>query len=320
VAHGLARGWALHHVGDLAGALAALDEARVGAAAIRGGDAEVAHALYRMGVVRFKMGSLSTALSLLEEALRVTEGSQAPSDALRVRIFNARAKVRRRQKDFVAASEDVTLALELARALDDPRVLAETYLDASLVAAREQDFARARDYAERSKALFEHVHDNEYVGKLLNNLGQLRVYAGRPEEAVELLREAFRIAVEQDNRVDAAFAASSLASAHLNACSWDDAVASAERAMALLEARPEYRQELGNAQLVAGRAHLAQGRLDAAERMLELAAGSFEGVGSVSHLAGAWVAQGDLAALRGDAARAAELFRGAAEALQDVRW
>ena len=38
-----------------------------------------------------------------------------PSDALRARIFNARAKIRRRQKDFTAAAEDISQALELAR-------------------------------------------------------------------------------------------------------------------------------------------------------------------------------------------------------------
>jgi hypothetical protein len=37
-------------------------------------------------------------------------------------------------------------------------------------------------------------------------------------------------------------------------------------------------------------------------------------------MAGAWVAIGDVAAKRGNAAQAADLYRRAAEALQDVRW
>ena len=41
---------------------------------------------------------------------------------------------------------------------------------------------------------------------------------------------------------------------------------------------------------------------------------------TISHMAGAWVAIGDVAAERGDSARAADLYRRAAEALQDVRW
>jgi tetratricopeptide (TPR) repeat protein len=316
--HALAHGWALHHMGELAEAAAVLDRAR--ALAESGSDLDRALALYRLGVVRFKMGSHATAVTALDEALRCATLSEQPSDALRARILNTRAKIRRRQKDFTAAGEDVSAALELAHGLGDDRVLAETYLDASLVAERRHEYTQARDYAERSKALFERVADHAYVGKLLNNLGQLRAITGRPDEAVPLLREAFRIAVEQDNRVDAAFAASSLASARLHSGDPEGAVESADRAIELLGSREEYRQEEGNARLVMGRAHLECGRIDEAERAFTAAADCFTAVESISHMAGAWVAIGDVAAKRGDAARAADLYRRAAEALQDVRW
>jgi tetratricopeptide (TPR) repeat protein len=316
--HALAHGWALHLVGQLPEAAAELDRAR--ALAEAGDDADRALALYRLGVVRFKMGSHATALAALDESLRCATAAERPSDALRARILNARAKIRRRQKDFTAASEDITAALELARGLGDDRVLAETYLDASLVAERRHEYGQAREYAERSKALFERVSDHEYVGKLLNNLGQLRAITGRPDEAVPLLREAFRIAVEQDNRVDAAFAASSLASARLHTGDAEGAIESANRAIELLGSRVEYRQEEGNARLVMGRAHMACDRIDEAERSFTAAANCFTAVESVSHMAGAWVAIGDVAAQRGDSARAADLYRRAAEALQDVRW
>ena len=314
----LAQGWAVHHVGDLERAVVMLDRAR--GLAESGDDLDRALALYRLGVVRFKMGSHATAVAALDEALRCATAAERPSDALRARILNTRAKVRRRQKDFTAAAEDVTAALELAHGLGDDRVLAETYLDASLVAERRNEYTRAREYAERSKALFERIADHEYVGKLLNNLGQLRAITGKPDEAVPLLREAFRIAVEQDNRVDAAFAASSLASARLHSGDPEGAVESANRAIELLGSREEYRQELGNARLVMGRAHLACGRVDEAERSFTAAADCFTAVESISHMAGAWVAIGDVAAERGDPARAADLYRRAAEALQDVRW
>src|SRR6185312_14146661 len=159
----LARGWALQNVGRLDDALVELAAARQAAEHAGSGDA-VALALYRIGVVRYKMGSLATAASLLDEALRACETTVDPSDALRARIFNARAKIRRRQKDFTAAAEDVEQALELAHALNDDRVLAETYLDASLVAERRNEYTRAREHAERSKALFERVADHEYAG------------------------------------------------------------------------------------------------------------------------------------------------------------
>ncbi len=314
----LAHGWTLHHLGRLAEAADVLDRARI--LSESGADLDRALALYRLGVVRFKMGSHATAVAALDEALRCAETSERPSDALRARILNTRAKIRRRQKDFTAAAEDVTAALELAHGLGDDRVLAETYLDASLVAERRHEYGLARDYAERSRALFERVSDHEYVGKLLNNLGQLRAITGRPDEAVPLLREAFRIAVEQDNRVDAAFAASSLASARLHSGDAEGAIESADRAIELLGSREEYRQEEGNARLVMGRAHLECGRIDEAERSFTAAADCFTAVESISHMAGAWVAIGDVASQRGDVKRAAELYRRAADALQDVRW
>jgi tetratricopeptide (TPR) repeat protein len=318
--HAMARGWALHHLGRLDDAVAALADARAAAERLAGGELDHAAVLYRLAVVRFKMGSHATAVALLDESLRLAEASGRPSDALRARIFNVRAKIRRRQKDFTAASEDVQQALELAHALNDDRVLAETYLDASLVAERRHEYPLAREYAERSRALFERVADQEYVGKLLNNLGQLRAITGKPAEAVPLLREAFRIAVEQDNRVDAAFAASSLASARLHAGDAAGAVESANRAIELLGDREEYRQEEGNARLVMGRALLGLGDIDGAERSFKAAADCFTAVESISHIAGAWVAIGDVATRRGEPDRAAELYRRAAEALQDVRW
>lgn len=316
--HAQARGWALQQLGHLPASLEALSDA--GSLAEGLTDTDRAAVLYRVGFVRYKMGSLATSAATLDEALRLAEVATEPSDALRVRILNVRAKIRRRQKDFTAASEDVELALELARGLNDDRVLAETYLDASLVAERQNQYTLARDYAERSKALYERVNDHEYVGKLLNNLGQLRAIVGKPDEAVPLLREAFRIAVEQDNRVDAGFAASSLASARLRDGDYEGAVESGNRAIELLGPREEFREELGNARIVIGRAFMELDRIDEAERSFSAAANSFEAVETVSHLAGAWVALGDVAEKRGETAKAAELYRRAAEALQDVRW
>ena len=320
VRHMLTHAWASHHVGLLEEALEEL--ARAGELADDlpdGGDLR-ALALFRMGVVRFKMGSLATAASLLDESLRTADACEAPSDALRARIYNWRAKVRRRQKDFTAAAEDVAQALELAHGLNDERVMAETYLDASLVAERRNEYSLAREYAERSKVLFERVSDQEYVGKLLNNLGQLHAITGKAEQAVPLLRESFRIAVDLDNRIDAAFAASSLASARMHTGDLEGAIESANRAIELLRNRDEFSEEEGNARMVMGRALLSLDRVSEAEQAFRAAAKCFEAVETVSHMAGAWVALGDVATRRGETGSAADHYRRAAEALQDVRW
>jgi tetratricopeptide (TPR) repeat protein len=72
--------------------------------------------------------------------------------------------------------------------------------------------------------------------------------------------------------------------------------------------------------MVIGRALLVLDRVDEAERSFKQATDAFQAVETVSHLAGAWVALGDVAERRGESTRAAQLYRRAAEALQDVRW
>ena len=100
----------------------------------------------------------------------------------------------------------------------------------------------------------------------------------------------------------------------------EGAIESGNRAIELLSGRLEYREEEGNARIVIGRAALDLGRIDEAETSFKAAMECFVAVETVSHLAGAWVALGDVAARRGDEGKAAELYRQAAEALQDVRW
>jgi tetratricopeptide (TPR) repeat protein len=94
----------------------------------------------------------------------------------------------------------------------------------------------------------------------------------------------------------------------------------ARHALRLLDGRVDWLDEIGNAQLVLGRALLEQGRLDEAEEAFKLAEASFEQLSSESHRASAWLAQGDVAARRGNDRTAARLYRRAAEALQDFRF
>jgi tetratricopeptide (TPR) repeat protein len=178
----------------------------------------------------------------------------------------------------------------------------------------------ARSYAERSKAIHEELSDRQTVGRLLNNLGGLTFLLGKPEQAVEYLKKAFASALETGSEADAAQAVSSLAQVHLRTGQLALAEEQARHALSLLEGRVDFLDEIGNAQLVLGRALLEQGRLDEAETVFAKAERTFEQLSSESHRAAAWIAQGDLAARRGDDRRAARLYRRAAEALQDFRF
>jgi tetratricopeptide (TPR) repeat protein len=94
----------------------------------------------------------------------------------------------------------------------------------------------------------------------------------------------------------------------------------ARHALTIIDGRDDLLDELGGAHLVLGRALLVQDRLDEAETAFASAEAAFDQLGSASHRAASWMAQGDLAAKRGDDASASRLYRRAAEMLQDLKF
>jgi tetratricopeptide (TPR) repeat protein len=276
--------------------------------------------LFRLGVCRYKLSSVATSVSLFDEALSLADASGLPCDLLRADILGWRSRCRRRQRDFEAAREDVEAALELARGTDDRRAVANTYFQASLVAERMGHWIASRNYAQQAKAIYQELNDERNVGRLMLNLGGLQLVLGKPEQAIDHLRESFALAVESDSQPDAAQALGSLAAVHLQLADYEAADESARKALALLEGRDDFPDEIGQSQLVLGRSLLERDRLDEAEECFLAADAVFEQMASVGHRAGAWVARGDLARRRGDDAEAARLYRIAAEALQDIRF
>ena len=70
-------------------------------------DLDRADVLFRLGVCRYKLQSVSTAIGLFNEALTLAERSELPSDQLRSEILGWRSRCYRRQRDLEAAREDV---------------------------------------------------------------------------------------------------------------------------------------------------------------------------------------------------------------------
>ena len=313
-------GWARRLRGQTREAIELLDRARTIVESPEFSDVERADVLYRLGVCRYELSSISTALGLLNEALGLAERSELPSDLLRSNILSWRSRCFRRMRDLEAAREDVERALELAEGLNDRHTAAKAYFQASLVAERQGHWVLARSYAERAKAQYEELADRASVGRLLNNLGGLNFLLGKPTEAIDFLKEAFSVALELGNEAEAAQAVSSLAQVHLRTGDPARAEEQARHALKLLDGRVDFLEEVGDVQLVLGRALLDQDRLDDAEAALADAESTFAQLSSASHSAAAWVAQGDLATKRGDDRNAARLYRKAAEALQDVRF
>ena len=306
--------------GDVREAIALLERARVLSEGTSFSDIERADVLFRLGVARYKLNSIQTSIGLFDEALKVAERSEIPSDQLRSNILAWRSRCYRRRRDLEAAREDVERALELAEGLNDKRTAADVYFQASIIADREGHWVLARSYAERAKAVYEELSDRSNLGRLLNNLGGINFLLGHPEEAVDFLKDAVGIALEVGNDAEAAHAVNGIAQVHLRTGDVKRAEEQARYALELLGDRVDETAEIGNAQLVLGRALLEQGRLDEADEALQAGERAYDQLSSGSHRASAWVAQGDLAARRGDDRAAARLYRQAADALQDVRF
>ena len=283
-------------------------------------DVDRADILFRLGACRLELSSIQTAIGLFNEALALAERSELPCDRLRAEILRLRSRCYRRQRDYEAAAEDLERALELSEALGDPAGVARVYFQASLVAERQGQWVLARKYAEQAKAQYEEIADRATLGRVLNNLGGLNFLLGKPEEAIEQLNESFKVLLEYGSEADAARAVSSLAQVHLRTGQVEPAEEQARQALKLLGDRVDVIDEIGNARLVLGRSLLEQGRLDEAEEAFDLAEESFDQLSSISHRASAWIAKGDLAARRGQDQLAAQLYRRAAEALQDFRF
>jgi len=300
--------------GEVREAIAMLERARALSEGTSFSDVERSDVLFRLGVARYKLNSIQTAIGLFDEALKLAERSEIPSDHLRSNIFAWRSRCYRRRRDLEGAREDVERALELAEGLNDKRTAADVYFQASIIADREGHWLLARSYAERAKTAYEELSDRGNLGRLLNNLGGINFLLGHPEDAVGFLKDAVRIALEVGNDAEAAHAVNGIAQVHLRTGEIKRAEEQARYALQLLGDRVDEIGEIGNAQLVLGRALLEQDRLDEADEAFQAGERAYDQLSSGSHRASAWVAQG------GDDRAAARLYRQAADALQDVRF
>jgi tetratricopeptide (TPR) repeat protein len=315
-----AESWARMSSGQLERAVKLLERACVLVERPGFDEIDRAEALYRLGCCRLSQSQVADAVSLLAVALELCDRSGLPCDRLRANIFDWRSRCYQRQRDWEAARADVERGIELAGGIDDRLILANLHFQASLIAERERQWLLARFYAEEALAAYQELGERRNTHRVLNNLGGLHCLLGDADTAVWCLQESFRIALELQDDVAAAYAMSSLAQVQLRNGRSDSAKQNARRALELLDGRSDHLGEIGNAQLVLGRALLEEGRHTEAAVLFGSAEQSFERFDSVSHLAAVWVAQGDLAAQRGKLERAGERYRQAAEALQDFNF
>jgi tetratricopeptide (TPR) repeat protein len=283
-------------------------------------DTDRAESLFRLGAVRLKLNRVGNAVSLFGEVLRLTDRAGLAGDHLRARAFEWRARCYVIQRDWDAAQADAEHALELAENLQDIRLAALAKMQCSVIAERRGDPRLARYFAEQARELAASAGDRQTEARLLNNIGGLDFLLGEPESAVAAIKESFALFLEIGADSDAAQAVSSLAQVHLRCGAPLLAEEQARHALSILDGRDDFVDERGNAHLVLGRSLLAQDRGEEAITEFAAAEWLFERLGSRSHVAAAWMAQGDAYRELGDLAAAADLYRRAAEALQDFNF
>jgi tetratricopeptide (TPR) repeat protein len=312
--------WGLLSGGEVDAAIGRLERARNLSGDEQYSDVERADVFYRLGCCRLKLGAVANAAQLLTLALELCDRSGYACNRLRADILVWRTRCYRRQRDWDGARADAERALALAEELGDVHLSGQAYFQASQVAERAGQLLVARFYVERAVELFREAGDLQSAGKAINNLGGICFLTGDAEAAKIRLKEAFSIALELGDEIDAAYAVSSTAQVLLRGGEAEAAEHDARYALELLAGRDDHINEIGNAQLVLGRALTDQGRFDAAADVLRAAEDCFTRMDSVGHRAAAWLAQGDLARREGNLEAAADAYRRAAEATQDVRF
>jgi tetratricopeptide (TPR) repeat protein len=312
--------WARLYVGDVVTADAIAERARALSESPVFSDLERAESLFRLGCCRLKLTRVTNAVSLFTLALRLGERGGIEGDRLRAQTFEWRSRCYQLQREWEAAESDAHSAVELAQQIGDGRLEALAQMQCSLVTERRGDPLLARFYAERARALASDNGDRQTEARIVNNLGGLSYLLGEPEIAVAYLKEAFALSLEIGNDGDAAQAVSSLAQVHLRCGAPQLAEEQARHALSIFAERVDYVDERGNVHLQLGRALLDQEREDEAMKEFAAAEWLFESLGSTSHVAAAWMAQGDLYGRKGDLEASTALYRRAAEALQDFNF
>jgi tetratricopeptide (TPR) repeat protein len=318
--HRLAASWATMYEGRLEDAAALLAQADAIVQSPHFDAADRASVLFRTGCVALKRSEVAEAVSLFTRALETNVRSSRPSSLLAADVRNWRSRCYQLVRDWDAAARDAEASLELATEAGCERTRADAMFQASLVAERQRQWLLARFHAEQALEIYRRHGDTLSTARILNNLAGIDFLLGDVEAAEHMLVEAAATAAEAGSTADVAQATSSLAQVLLHTARPREAREHAEASLALLGGRVDFLEEIGNTQLVIAKSYGVELDAAAASEWLDQAERTFVELGATSQLAAVSIARGDLARQTGDCDAAAELYRLAAESLQDFHF
>jgi tetratricopeptide (TPR) repeat protein len=318
--HRLALSWSRMYLGDLDEADRLLQHAEGIVRSPRFDTSDRAEVYYRRGALECQRSNIAEAINLLTRALDMNEQAPRPRAGVAAGALEWRSRCYQVRRDWDAAGHDAERSLDAATRSRDEVAQARALFQASLVAERRGEWLVARLNAEQALEIFRRHGNTLATARLLNNLGGIDFLLGEPESAETHLLSAIETADAAGSDADLAQAVNSLAQVYLRTGRPTEARIRAQRAAELLVDRPDFVDELGNAQLVVARALMAEGDAASAGAWVDAAERSFDAFGSASLRAQALVARGDLVRSLGDTDAAADLYRRAAESLQDAHF
>jgi tetratricopeptide (TPR) repeat protein len=318
--HRLATAWAEMYCGRLDVAADLLAQANSIVQSHEFDAADRAAVLYRSGCVALKRVDVAEAMLLFARALETNARSARPSTLLAADVRVWRSHCYQLLRDWDAAARDAEASLELATQAGCERSRAHAMFQASLVAERQRQWLLARFHVEQALEIYRRHGDTLLTARSLNNLGGIDFLLGDIAGAERALEEAASTAAAAGSQVDVAQATSSLAQVLLRTDRPSEARDRAHEALALLAGRVDFLGEIGNAQLVVAKSYALELDAASASEWLDRAERTFAELGSTSQLAAVWIARGDLARDTGDCNDAADLYRRAADSLQDFHF
>lgn len=318
--HRLAAAWAEMYRGRLDLATELLGQADLLVRSPRFDAADRAAVLYRRGCVAVKAADVAEATSFFTRALEANARSGRPAPLLAADVLNWRSRCHQLRRDWDAAARDAEASLALAADAGDERAQANALFQISLVAERQGQWLLARFHAEQALDIYRRHGDTLSTARILNNLGGIDFLLGDVAAAKKTLEEAAATAAAAGSDADVAQATSSLAQVLLRSGRPEEARVRALAALELLDGRVDFLEEIGNTQLVIAQSLAAERATVPASEWLDRAERTFTDIGSTSQIAAVCIARGDLRREMGDADGAAELYRRAAESLQDFHF
>ncbi|MCS6940413.1 MAG: tetratricopeptide repeat protein, partial [Roseiflexus sp.] len=312
------RGWETHlAIADVEATLGRYDRALDHIARVLGSPGispDVAQQAYhRRGAVLEKQGMYAAALEALEQAMGVVRAHPAEVSPLAAaRICADIALVRRRRGEYdlalAACEEGLAMLRRDHRSPEDEQIEARLHAESGSVLTLRGEYARAREFFERSLKAREAIDDLPGMIASHNNIGYLWQLQNNHQRALEHYRLAETLARKIGLRYAITYALGNIAYSLTVLGQYAEAEAHCREA---LELSRQLRAQLETAQLLntLGIIHYRRGDYAQAHQAYEEALNLHRTLGSTDQEANALVHLAQTYSAQGDHARAAELAR-----------